>query len=255
LRQKEFCGFFLAFASIVLLTLMARLQSMEAAMLIYAAGMATLLFAVYKGCFDMPFVMGIGAVFFTSILLILLFYLPMEEMINERLLCFQDPMRDPNGRGYVHRILRETMAGTVFWGEGTIPAEISHISRIPEIRVNFSFTYLAYRFGWWVMPAAALLLLVSTGFGFYRAAKEKNLMVSLLIFAIMMTFLLEGAGFLLANLGWGSTSPLAFPFLSFSKSRAAINTVLMGILCSLLRTYEAFDAHRGKKENMFLTED
>ena len=103
--------------------------------------------------------------------------------------------------------------------------------------VDYSITYLIYRFGWGVGLAAVAALLAVIAFGFSRCLQLTSQLGKMLCVSIMSVYAAQVLLYLLGCFGiYNFGAPFPLPFLSVGYRSQVVNMALLGMLLSLFRT-------------------
>ncbi len=166
--------------------------------------------------------------------------------VQSRLEIFCNPYIDPDGAGYVYRVVREIMAQSQWVGQGH-GGELTHY--LPNISTDYTITYLVHQLGFFVLPVVFVPFLAFVSFGIHKTWHEKSVLGSLVSWAILGTFLVQGVLYSLDTLGYGLLSSISFPFVSYGNVSLLVNAALVGLMLSVFKTGDVFiDRHISKPQ-------
>ncbi len=135
--------------------------------------------------------------------------------------AFLHPETDPVGAGFLYLSLRE---------------DPGRVLRSPiDNGSDYLLAFLARQWGRWVFAAAALLLLLTAALLLRRIGRLHSRSGKLLALSCLLPLLLQGAVYLLFNMGWWPGAPLSLPFLSYGGTYLVLDAALLGGLLSVFR--------------------
>lgn len=135
--------------------------------------------------------------------------------------AFLHPETDPVGAGFLYLSLRE---------------DPGRVLRSPiDNGSDYLLAFLARQWGRWVFAAAALLLLLTAALLLRRIGRLHSRSGKLLALSCLLPLLLQGAVYLLFNIGWWPGAPLSLPFLSYGGTYLVLDAALLGGLLSVFR--------------------
>ena len=135
--------------------------------------------------------------------------------------AFLHPEADPVGAGFLYLSLRE---------------DPGRVLRSPIANgSDYLLAFLARQWGRWVFAAAALLLLLTAALLLRRIGRLHSRSGKLLALSCLLPLLLQGAVYLLFNMGWWPGAPLSLPFLSYGGTYLVLDAALLGGLLSVFR--------------------
>lgn len=153
-----------------------------------------------------------------------------------RLMLAFHPELDPLGRGYQALVLREALAGSQLWGQGTLSGprtgcDYWHV--VPAADSDCFLTTIIFQLGWvpFLLLCGALLALLLWALA--KGLRQKNALGRLLSVAILLTLGTQFLASVLLNLGFVFTSATC-PFL-IGNLHTILDMGLMGLLLSVFR--------------------
>lgn len=166
-----------------------------------------------------------------------------------RLMAFIDPMSEPNGSGFVYRLIRELMSGTQFIGKGVLPSGVETIDQIP-MYTDFMLSFFSHQFGWIVfVVVAALFVLFAVVVG-KKVLQQTSVLGTVVSLSIFLTFVVQAVIYFVYNLGYGLLAPISLPFVSFGNMAMIVNGALVGFMLSVFRTGEIYSDSVVQTEKM-----
>ncbi|MZP31045.1 FtsW/RodA/SpoVE family cell cycle protein [Heliobacterium undosum] len=144
---------------------------------------------------------------------------------------FLNPAADPQGAGWLHVRLQETIATAGWWGHGFTFSALW----LPEIHTDFIFPYMLYTFGW----AFGALLLTAVMLLIYRMVSAARMIKDPFGRHLILGFTGLIGFALLWNILCGSgLTPgiyISLPFISYGGSQLLINLAATGLVLSVFR--------------------
>ncbi len=213
----------------------------DVALLMMVPTVATLLFAIRKGYFNVKVKWyAIAPLVLYTIAVIVFFVTPMIPTIL-------DPFSQRETDGFVMSLVRDLIANSQLVGSGTLTDAIGeYIPVLTSFHTSHILVALTFEYGLWIFIAIAFLYTLFLVLGFKKLSKIKSVMGSMLAFSILFTFAYQAGLYMLGNLGIGQNSFVTLPFISYGMSSLFINCALQGILLSIFRTgdyyFEVFTA-------------
>ena len=135
--------------------------------------------------------------------------------------AFLHPETDPVGAGFLYLSLRE---------------DPGRVLRSPiDNGSDYLLAFLSRQWGRWMFAAAALLLLLTAALLLRRIGRLHSRSGKLLALSCLLPLLLQGAVYLLFNMGWWPGAPLSLPFLSYGGTYLVLDAALLGGLLSVFR--------------------
>ncbi|OAB27097.1 hypothetical protein PMSD_24305 [Paenibacillus macquariensis subsp. defensor] len=150
----------------------------------------------------------------------------------EALSAFLNPERDPQGSGYLYRVVEESIRSAGWWGHG-ISEEITRA--IPKIPTDNIAVFLISSFGWafGIVILLSLVYFVGRLLQSNRAVREPYGRALGMGLAGMISFQMGYS--LLMSLGLVPMVGMPFPFLSFGGSHLMIEMAVMGMVLGIYR--------------------
>jgi cell division protein FtsW (lipid II flippase) len=161
------------------------------------------------------------------------------------------PYTDPTGRGYMTVFIRALVGGGAWFGPGTVTdnamlpesftaywrqSAAAEIPANPSFYSDLSLTSVIYFAGWFAFAAVAGILAFFAVKGIRRCFQQKSGLGFLVSAAVIFSFAVQTAIYVVYNLGFTLIPPLSLPFVSFGNAAAVINLTLAGLMLSVFRT-------------------
>ncbi len=176
-----------------------------------------------------------------SVLIVLvssLLFLPiawhfLKDYQKERIMTFLDPDRDPLGAGY--HIIQSIIAvgsGGVF-GKGFLKGTQSQLRFLPEHQTDFIFSVFAEEWGFLGGLVLLLLFMCLAVWGLRIASRSRDLLGSMMSFAIAMMIFWEACINIGMVLGMLPVVGIPLPFFSYGGSSFVVLMMSVGLLLNI----------------------
>lgn len=158
----------------------------------------------------------------------------------ERLICFFDINRNPNGMSYMNKQIDSLIKLSGAFGNGID----KNIQLLPEAHTDFIFMCIVYSCGWIV----AITFIALVVFFLARLIKSSKLVKDnygkSIVMAFTTLFFIEFSWNILMNLNLMPIMGISCPFISYGGTAMIINTASIGIIMSVYRrkSYTAINA-------------
>lgn len=203
------------------------------------SALLTLCWAIAKGWFQVPKKKGLCMVLLPALLAGAagLLAVPNLSFRFQRVL---DPYSDRTGSGYQFCLIRDMMAGSKWIGRGQLPDTWESLPPLLNFDTDYILAILTYHQGRITFLVIAAALSIFAVLGLRRLARQKSVLGTLVALSVLSCFVLQAAGYIISNMGYGFVSPLSLPFISYGSTARIVNAALVGFMLSVFRTGDVF---------------
>ena len=156
--------------------------------------------------------------------------------LERRILAFLNPMKDPDGDGYMMLLIKERMSNAGWFGNRVDNAIIPAAEVfIPDAHTNFVFVSLTYHYGWLL---AAVLVLILSLFVVRMIAityKINDSYGKLLLIGVVALYTIQFVSNIGMSFGFFPMTTMSLPFISYGLMPILLNAFLIGIVLSVYR--------------------
>lgn len=156
-----------------------------------------------------------------------------------RLLALINRQLDPEGSGYIYRMLDGVYRQAKWMGksEGLYLMQTNAAQQfaIPEVSTDMVFTYLVGAFGWLAGFLVILAFVGLAGRMLIISRRISNPVNRSVAAAILVVFVVQVAGNILMNIGFLPITSLSLPFISYGGTNFIMNMMLLGIFLGIQR--------------------
>lgn len=145
------------------------------------------------------------------------------------------PELEPEGRGWLGMLIRETLAGARLLGEGTLSAYAMDAPMILRDS-GVLLTYLIYRVGWISFFVILTVFLAFFAAAVHKCLKQKNMLGRLVSLSVILTLALQVLLYVCYNLGICLFGSISLPLISYGSTAMLVNMALIGVMLSAFRT-------------------
>lgn len=234
-----FCGLaYLAMAFILIL-----ISSPSGLILFTISALIILCVSISKGYFDINRKIGLLLVLIPTLIVfsVAMAIIISNDYMLSRLLPIINPYDDTIGNGYIYCIIRDILSKCNFIGRSELPTPAAEdIITKPFFTDDYMITVLINCFGWIILIAIILFILVFSLIGFKKISKQKSILGTLVSLSILITFIMQSISYILQSLSLSFVYSPALPFISNSKTALIINSALIGFMLSIFRTGSSF---------------
>ncbi len=235
-RNKGYWGIILCGLGFLLPAALAFLIPSTSGLLLFAvSGLVMLCLAISKNWFNVKVLRGYLLVWIPVVLVLLLVFAVLYGSYRwERLQAVFDPSSYRTDMGYIAAQVRTLLAGSSLIGHGAVSGGTSAVAWAGG-SADYLLTYLIFNVGWVALIVIAGLLLFFIVKGFMLCFKQKSVLALLVSTSVMMTFTMQAAGYVMANLGLPLLAPISLPLISHGNMAAILNLTLIGMMLSVFR--------------------
>lgn len=177
---------------------------------------------------------ALGAVLALGPSLVAGIYFYVHSRLPLSLAALLDPTLDPKGLGFAVGQFRQLISSLPPVNlSGTLPPMPPGATLF--LQIDYLFIRLAAICGWLVLPLALGLTLLVCALFLRRLVRVRNPEGKLLGFAAGLPLVLQAVTYTLFNCGVFLGGILPFPFLAYGPTFALLNSVLLGLVLSVLR--------------------
>ncbi len=233
-RSKKYIGIIFCGVAYSVPAVLALSVSVSAFALFTLCGIALLSIAIIKNWFDVNKIFGFFLMVFPMEVMAGLVLLRLKSFAWLRISAIINPYNDPAGLGYLSLATRVSLSGSKLIGRGELPSGYT-VYPLP-IMADSMLTSLIFNYGWIVF---FVLLGILTAFivrGFMLCLRQKSALGLFVSSAVMLTFTMQTAGYIISNLGFRFSTPISLPLISYGNGATIINMGLIGLMLSVFRT-------------------
>lgn len=213
------------------------IPDMSTTLLCTAAMLAALSVAIWKGWFHTKRLPGLICGL-SPALTAGFWYFHQLLTMSSRIEALFHPERYSLEMGFEYNLVRRVLSRTPFFRIPT-PQEPLTSSEVRFIhdRINndFDLTWLATRFGGWIILAAGLVTVFFVLLMLWRVSKLKSVSGQLIALPCVTTIAVQSIGYLATNLGWRFLGAGALPLFTYGPGYLLVDLILIGILLSVFR--------------------
>lgn len=244
MRNKGYKGIaFSGLAYLCMAFILILISSSSGLILFTISALIILCVSIVKGFFNVNKKIGLLLVLIPTLIVFLLTIIIIvnKNYMLHRLFDVTNHYNDSQGNGYTYYIIRDILSQCNFIGRSELHSVAAkNIISKPFFINDYMITVLINCFGWIILIAISLFILVFSLIGFKKISKQKSILGTLVSLSILITFLMQSISYILQSLSLSFIYSPALPFISNSKTALIINSALIGFMLSIFRTGSPF---------------